>query len=391
MPHALLPAILRAAAEHFDLRGDFRHAVPHGSGHIHDTFAVTVHQAGTPVCYLLQRLNTHVFPQPALVMENIERVTAHLRNRLAATGVEDLSRRVLTLVPTREGRVLHVDDTGGCWRCYLFIEGARTYDQVESVPQAAAAARAFGEFQCWLADLPAPRLHVTIDGFHDGRRRFTALQRALRADPANRAAEVKSDIEFALAREAEVDVLLHAQAAGELPERVTHNDTKLNNVMLDDRTGEGVCVIDLDTAMPGLALHDFGDLCRSACRSSVEDERDLARVEARLDVFAGLARGYLDSTRGFLSPAERRLLVFSARLMTYTLGLRFLTDYLEGDHYFRIRRPGQNADRARAHFALLASFERHAEEMERIVEQAWAETQPANHPGTAADASLDRG
>jgi aminoglycoside phosphotransferase (APT) family kinase protein len=368
MTPAPSPNQLRALAAQFDIPGDFQSASPYGSGHINDTYAATFDQAGCRLRYILQRINHRVFKDPVVLMQNIGRVTAHVRRRLAAAGAADISRRVLTLIPTREGCGFQVDEAGNHWRCYLFIEGAQTYDQIETPAQARAAARAFGEFQQLLSDLPAPRLHDTIPGFHHTRQRFEALRAALARDAANRAAGVRREVEFALAREDMVDVLLTAQAAGELPERVTHNDTKLNNVMLDDRTGEGVCVIDLDTVMPGLALYDFGDMCRSACRPTLEDERDLSKVEARMDMFAALVRGYLASAGEFLVPAERRHLAFSARLITFEIGLRFLTDHLEGDRYFKIRRPDHNADRTRVQFKMTESFEQHAGEMERLVE-----------------------
>jgi aminoglycoside phosphotransferase (APT) family kinase protein len=359
---------LHAVAARFALAGDLVSISPYGSGHINDTYAAVFNQAGTQVRYVLQRINRHVFKNSAAVMENIGRVTAHVRKRLAAAGVADISRRVLTLVPTRDHQLSWVDTDGSHWRCYLFIEGARTYDQIESAAQATAAARAFGEFQGLLADLPAPRLHDTVPAFHHTRQRFAALRQAIENDSANRAAGVPREIAFALDRERIVDVLLDAQSRGELPERVTHNDTKLNNVMLDDRTNEGICVIDLDTVMPGLALYDFGDMCRSACRPTAEDERDLTKVEARMDMFAALVHGYLASAGAFLCPAERRHLAFSAQLITFEVGIRFLTDYLEGDRYFKIRSPDHNAARTRVQFKLLESFEHRADEMERLVE-----------------------
>lgn len=361
---------LRALAAEFQIPGDFQGATPYGSGHINDTFAATFDQAGTPVRYIFQRINPHVFQQPVALMENIVRVTRHVRERLLAAGATQVSRRGLTLVPTHEGRAWHTDAAGHVWRGYLFIEGAQTYDQIESPAQARAAARAFGEFQTLLADLPAPRLHDTVPHFHCTRRRFDAFAAAVASDPLNRAAEVRAEIEFAQRREALVDALPREQAAGLLPERVTHNDTKLNNVLLDDATGEGICVLDLDTVMPGLALFDFGDMCRSACRPTLEDERDLARVEARMDIFAALVAGYLSAAGTCLNPTEVARLAFSARLITLETGLRFLTDFLTGDRYFKTRRPGQNADRARVQLRLLASFEQQAEAMERIVAEA---------------------
>jgi hypothetical protein len=308
---------LRQVAARFQICGDFREAPPYGSGHINDTYAVVFDQAGSPIRYILQRINHNVFKDPAGLMHNIERVTAHIRRKLEAAGVDQICRRVLTLVPARDGKCWFADAEGNHWRCYLFIERAKTYDQIESPRQAFEAARAFGEFQKQLADLPAPRLHDTIPNFHHTRSRFDALRQAIEQDACNRAVGVKADIEFALRHEPLVDVLLDLQGRGLLPERVTHNDCKLNNVMLDDATSEGVCVIDLDTVMPGLALYDFGDMCRSATRPTLEDERDLSKVEMRMEMFEALVGGYMASAGGFLNPVEKGHLVFCAKLITW--------------------------------------------------------------------------
>ena len=357
---------LRDMVSCFALPGDFMAAVPYGSGHINDTYAVTVDQGGTPVRYILQRINHQVFKQPGLVMTNIERVVAHLRHTLEAAGVEDVTRRTLTLIPTTGGDSFHVDAGGNHWRIYVFIEKAQTYDEITSTDQAFQAARAFGRFQEQLRDLPGPRLQETIPGFHDTRARFAALQRAIEADACNRAAEVAADIAFALDREPMVDVLLDLHRKGDIPEIITHSDTKLNNVMLDNVTGEGICVIDLDTVMPGLFLYDFGDMVRTAARPTPEDEPDLSKVEARLEMFEAVTRGYLDAVGPALTCAEREHLVFSARLITFEIGIRFLTDYLEGDVYFKTHRDGHNRDRCRVQFAMVSSFESRAAEMDRI-------------------------
>ena len=359
-------ALLRGLVGRFRIPGDIGAIEPYGSGHINDTYCVAVRQAGAPVRYILQRINTAIFKDPAALMDNVRRVTAHLAADLARRGAEDATRRCLTVVPTIDG-ASWLDDGTGAWRVYLFIEGARTFDQIETPAQAGAAARAFGEFQRRLADLPAPRLADTIPNFHHTRSRFDVLRAAIEADAHNRAASVRDAIGFALAREPVVDVLLRAQAAGTIPERVTHNDTKLNNVMLDDATGEGLCVIDLDTVMPGLVLYDFGDMCRTATRPTPEDERDLSRVRMVPGMFEALARGYLASAGSFLVPGEFDHLAFSARLITFEIGIRFLADHLQGDVYFKTHRPGQNADRCRCQFAMVESFERHEEWMNRLI------------------------
>lgn len=355
----------------FRLPGQFKSGAPYGSGHINDTFAITMANGGAPVRYILQRINHRIFRDVPGLMENIQRVTEHAARRTAAAaaGGADASRRALTLIPTRDDQPVHRDAAGGWWRCYVFIEGARTYDVIEHPRQAREAARAFGEFQKLLVDLPGERLRETIPHFHDTRRRFENLQKAIEKDVSGRAAEAREEIAFARDREPQVDVLLNLQASGKIPERVTHNDTKLNNVMIDDATQEGICVIDLDTVMPGLALYDFGDMVRSATNAAAEDERDLARVHARLPIFEALVEGYLSAARSFLTPAELDHLAFSGRLITLEIGMRFLTDFLEGDVYFKTKRPGHNLDRARNQFALVRSLEAQQAAMEFMVKK----------------------
>ena len=359
---------LRAISRLFALQGDFAGGGVYGSGHINDTYSVTCNQAGTPVRYILQRVNHNVFKKPVELMENVARVTAHAQRRLAEAGDGEASRKALTTVPALDGKPYAFDADGNLWRVYLFIEKATGYDLIETNKQAYEAAKAFGDFQRLLADLPGERLHETIPNFHHTRKRFDVLLAAIAEDKCNRAAEVKADIEFALAREAEASVFLEAMASGEIPERVTHNDTKLNNVLIDDASGQGICVIDLDTTMPGCALYDFGDMVRSATNSAAEDETDLSKVTSRLEIFKALADGYLASARAFLLPAEIRQLVFAGRLLTFECGIRFLTDYLQGDVYFKTKRPGQNRDRCRNQFALVKSIEDQNEVMQAFVE-----------------------
>jgi hypothetical protein len=369
---------LRSVASRFQIYGDFGEAAPYGSGHINDTYAAVFDQAGTAMRYIFQRVNHNVFKDPAGLMGNVERVTAHIRRKLEAAGADQVSRRVLTLVPAHDAKCWYADAEGNHWRCYLFIERARSYDQIETARQAFEAARAFGLFQKQLADLSAPRLHDTIPNFHHTRSRFDALRQAIEQDTCNRAAGVKADIAFALRHEPLVDVLLDLQARGRLPERVTHNDCKLNNVMLDDDTGEGVCVIDLDTVMPGLALYDFGDMCRTATCPTAEDERDLSKVEMRMEMFDALVRGYLSSAGEFLNPVEKDHLVFCASLITFEIGIRFLADHLAGDRYFKVHRPGHSADRARVQFKMVDSFERNEAAMHKVVDTA-CEAGAASH------------
>lgn len=361
---------LREIARHFQIDADFLAAAPCSSGHINDTFVGTYRRDGAEIRFIHQWINHHVFRQPERVMENIDRVTTHQRRRLEEAGCPDPERRALTIVPTREGQPCHRTPEGHYWRTFRFIENAHTCEAVESPAQAAEVARAFGAFQQQLVGLPGPRLHETIPAFHDTPSRFAALVAAIDADPHGRAAAVRPEIDFALRRQAITGVLLAQHAAGHIPERITHNDTKLNNVMLTAE-GEGICVIDLDTVMPGLALYDFGDMVRTATSSTLEDERDLTKVHMQMPMFRALVDGYLSAARGFLTPGERDHLAFSGRLISFEIGLRFLTDHLLGDHYFRIHRPGQNLDRARTQFALVSSIEAQEEAMTAYVAERW--------------------
>ena len=353
---------VRAVARQFQLHGEFLEATPYGSGHINDTYCAVFDQAGVKNRYILQRINHNIFKNPVALMENIHRVTVHLAYK--AGGTSDFSRRVLTLVSTRDGGFYHRDAEGNHWRAYLLIEKARTYDAVESTEQAFKAARAFGNFQKLLADLPAPRLHDTIPDFHHTPKRFANLEKAIEANVAKRCDLARAEIEFALRHKAMCSMLLDAN----LPERVTHNDTKFNNVMLDDATGEGICVIDLDTVMPGLALYDFGDMVRTTTSPTREDELDLTKVGMQFPMFEALVRGYLSTAAEFLTPAEKKLLPLSGKLITFEIGIRFLTDYLAGDVYFKVHREHHNLDRCRTQFKLVESIESQEERMNQLVE-----------------------
>jgi hypothetical protein len=354
-------------ARHFMIPGDFASAAPYGSGHINDTFAAVFDQAGTRVRYIFQRMNTSVFKEPFLLMENVRLVTEHQRRKLLEAGCPDAGRRALTLLRTLDGKACHRDAEGGVWRAYLFIENASTFDSVRDPAQAYEAARAFGRFMRQVRDLPAGGLRETIPDFHNTPKRFEAFERAARRDAAGRAALAGPQIAFAMERRGMCGALLEKHAAGLIPSRVTHNDTKLNNVLMDDATGEGICVIDLDTVMPGLSLYDFGDMVRTATCPRPEDERDLSKVRMEMPLFQALARGFLESAHSALTPAERECMAFSGRLITFEIGLRFLTDFLEGDVYFKVHRPGHNLDRCRSQFKLAESIREQEDEMNRFV------------------------
>ncbi|MBU0640326.1 MAG: aminoglycoside phosphotransferase family protein [Planctomycetes bacterium] len=364
-----------SAAASFDLEGELDSAEPFGGGHINASYLLSYCGSAGVARFLLQRLNDAVFADPPAVMDNICRVTAHIAQKLAVRNTPDAVRRVLTLVPTRAGTSFLRGATGECWRMYRYIENTRIHEAVATAEQAYAAGRAFGEFQHLLADLPAPRLYETIPDFHNTPLRFAALEKAVQADVCARAATVRAEIEFAREQRALAPVLLAAQQAGEMPERVVHNDAKISNVLFDRDSGEAICVTDLDTVMPGSVLYDFGDMVRSMTCVAAEDEPDLARVEVQLPLFEGLAHGYLEAAAEFLTPAERDHLVLAGRLIALEQGVRFLSDYLNGDIYYQTTRPRHNLARCRAQLKLFASLTEHEPQMTDFVRN-WSPGKP---------------
>ncbi len=360
---------LRHVCDNFELLGEYVIAVPFGTGHINETFAATYDQGGTFVRYIVQEINTNVFRKPEQLMENFLRVTGHIGDKIRQErAVNPATRRqTIELIASRDGNSFYRDHEGRIFRCYVFVENARSYDVIEGEEQAYEAAAAFGNFQSDLADLDG-RLHETIPNFHHTVSRLAALERAAKEDQCGRLAEVMPEVDFIRERAADCSKLLDLQAAGEITERTTHNDTKLNNVLIDDLTGSGCCVIDLDTVMPGLPHYDFGDMVRTGTSPALEDERDLTKVTMRFAMFEALLRGYLAGAGNFLNPLEKSLLPFAGKLITMETAIRFLTDYLEGDVYFRIHRPGHNLDRCRTQIALVKSIEQQYSAMCRLVD-----------------------
>ena len=355
--------LLRQAAAAFDFGLPTGEAERYGAGHINDTFAVWA--ADHSRRWILQRINTDTFTDPAGLMENVTGVTSYLRREILARG-GDPDRETLNVVPTREGKPYYTDCEGGAWRAYLFVEGTVCLQKVENERDFYTAAETFGNFQNQLAGYPAATLHETIARFHDTPNRYANFEKALADDVMGRAREIGPEIAFIRAREADCHVLMDQLAAGVLPLRVTHNDTKLNNVLIDQATGKGICVIDLDTVMPGLSAYDFGDSIRFGANDCAEDEPDQSKVHFSLHLYEVFARGYLAAAGSAMTEAERRSLPWGAKLMTLECGIRFLTDYLEGDHYFKISRPAQNLDRARTQFTLVEGMEREFDAMTQL-------------------------
>jgi len=361
---------LRTIGRRFAIEGDFLSGGPYGHGHINDTYAVVYRLGSRQRRCILQRINHKVFKNPEGLMVNIVAVTRHLSCKIRAAGGDPL-RETLTVIPTLEGEAFLETEGAEYWRAYDFIEGARTYESVERLDHVVSAGRAFGTFQRLLSDFPAHQLSETIPDFHHTRKRYDAFLKSVAGDSQDRARQAEAEIEFVLRREPLVSVLVDKLSAGSLQQRITHNDTKFNNVMIDDRTGEGVCVIDLDTVMPGLSPYDYGDSIRSLANTGAEDETDLSKVAFDLPVFDLFTRGYLQAANDWLAQEEIDLLPFAAQLMTLECGMRFLTDYLQGDTYFKTRRPEHNLDRCRTQLKLVKDMEASADQMAAVV-QRWA-------------------
>lgn len=353
----------------FPFEGELETLKLYGSGHINDTYAAIFRLPdGTQKRYTVQRINTQVFRDPDGLMKNIVGVTSFLRKKIEQSGGNP-ERETLTALLTRDNKEYYQDMEGGCWRVYFYIRDSFSVDRAESVEEFYEAARTFGKFQMQLADYPAETLCETIPKFHDTVNRLQNLKNAIAADPMGRVKDVQAEINFALEREADTHVLLDLLHEGKLPLRVTHNDTKISNILLDSNTKQGICVIDLDTVLPGLVHYDFGDAIRFGASTAAEDEQDLSKVSMDLDLFEAYTRGFLEMVGSALSPMEKETLHWGAKLMTLECGMRFLTDYLEGDSYFKIHRDGQNLDRARTQFKLVADMEQKWDQMQEIIKR----------------------
>jgi hypothetical protein len=357
------------AIEAIDFQGEYVDHVRYGSGHINDTFLIRFQQVdGMMNKYILQRMNHEIFKNPDQLMRNICNVTAFLRGRIAETH-GDVDRETMNVIDTKEGGSYYKDTIGAYWRAYLFIDDAISYDQVNKPEDFYESAVSFGRFQHLLKDFNADSLFETIPDFHNTPMRFKAFVKATEEDVCRRAAGVQKEIEFLLQREQVMKVCMEHLKTGKLPLRVTHNDTKMNNILIDKTTGKGVCVIDLDTVMPGLSIFDFGDSIRFGANTATEDETDLSKVSLNIELFEQFTKGFLVGCQGSLTETELDMLPMGALLMTLECGMRFLTDYLQGDHYFRIHREGHNLDRCRTQFTLVEDMEHKLDQMNRIVDR----------------------
>ena len=351
----------------YDFAGEVVGAMRFGKGHINDTFCVyTQTEEGDCVRYILQRMSAAAFRHPDQLMQNIVGVTDYLRKVIEQSG-GDAARETMTVLRTKAGGTFFTDTAGGAWRVYPFVERTRCLQAAETPELFYASAKAFGKFQRMLKDYPAETLFETIEKFHDTEDRLAKFEAALAADKMDRAKDCAPEIAFVQAHAADCGVAMGALRAGKLPLRVTHNDTKLNNVLIDSATGEGVCVIDLDTVMPGLSINDFGDSIRFGANHSAEDERDLSKVNFDLSLFEIYTKGFLEGAAGTQTDAEKEYLPWGAKLMTLECGIRFLTDYLDGDNYFHVQREGQNLDRCRTQFKLVRDMEAAWDAMNAVV------------------------
>ena len=358
--------ILEEVLNAYDFPATLLGAARYGQGHINDTFCVVCQpQEGDAIRFILQGLSLAAFPHPDELMENFIGITSYLKDKVIANGGDPL-RETLSLVKTKDGKDYYTDRNGKVWRLTPFIENTDCFQS--ATPELfEASARSFGRFQYMLQGYPAETLHEAIVNFHNTEDRYAKFEAALAADKHDRAKDIQAEIQFVTDRKADCSVALQALRDGKLPLRVTHNDTKLNNILIDRDTHEGICVIDLDTTMPGLSINDFGDSIRFGANHSKEDEKDLTKVNFDIELYEAYTRGFLEGAQGSLTEGELEYLPWGARLMTLECGIRFLTDYLDGDHYFRIHYPEQNLDRCRTQFKLVKDMEEQFDAMAAVI------------------------
>ena len=356
--------MIETIVKNFDIEGSFISGEPYGSGHINDTRLVVTDKKR----YIFQRINKNVFKDPASLMDNFQKVTSYLADMIKEEGGDPL-RETLNVIKAKDGKNYCVDANGDFWRALIFVEDSMSFDKVERPEQFYDSAVAFGNFQYMLREFPAETLVETIVNFHNTPDRLRQLREAVTLDKCQRLSEVTAEVEFANAREEFIGTFERARAEGKLPLRVTHNDTKLNNILFDKNSGKALCIIDLDTIMPGYSVNDFGDSIRFGATTALEDEADLSRVNFDIELYELYVKGFIEGAKGGLTDFELEMLPYGAMMMTLECGMRFLTDYLSGDTYFRTHRPGQNLDRARNQFKLVSDMEARLDDMKAIVKK----------------------
>ena len=355
----------KAIFENFAVQGTFASCAPIGEGHINDTFLVKTAEAGFPD-YVIQRINHAIFTNVDGLMENIQRVTSHLHKKLTEEPAGAGQTVAMRLFETKSHQTYFQDLQGNYWRCFEFVKNSTTNNAPLSPRRAFEGGKALGKFQFLLSDLPGEPLFEILPDFHNLKKRLENFNRSLSKNPVGRADSVKTEIEKMLVRADEMLLVYRLGEAGKIPVRITHNDTKFNNILFDD-DGNAICIIDLDTVMPGYVLYDFGDAIRTLANAATEDEDDLSKVSFDLVLYKSFAQGYLAEAGKFLTQTEKQHLAFSAKLLTYIMGLRFLTDYIAGDVYYKISRPNHNIVRGRNQICLLESMEGNFGEMQRVI------------------------
>jgi len=363
-----MPQNLEKVTSQFNIKGTVDSVEPFGDGLINTSYKVKTREADAPN-YLLQLINHHIFQNVPMLTKNIWRVTSHIRKKLEEQNVADIDRKVLTPIDTQEGKGFYQDGDGNYWRMFLFIEGARTYNQLTNSRQAHMGGKAFGQFQRLVSDLPGEPLYPVIEGFHNTEMRINTFKERVKEDPAGRIKDVQPEVDFLMERSEEYKKIIQMGREGKIPERIVHQDTKFNNVLLDENDNI-LCVIDLDTVMPGYVCYDLGDAIRTGASTGKEDDPDLDKVNIDMDLYEGFVNGYLEETREVLTPAEIDTLAFGAKLLTYEQAVRFLDDYINNDKYYKTEYPDHNRVRAKAQIKLLQSMEENWTRMQEIVEKA---------------------
>jgi thiamine kinase-like enzyme len=358
---------LKKIYDSFLADGSFSDAISYGSGHIHDTFRVETSEKEKDD-YILQRLNNRVFRNIPELQDNIERVTSHINKKLLSIPGADVKRECLTVISAKNGKSWVEDEDGSFWRMFIYIPNHRSYDIVDTPDKAIEGGKAIGRFQALLADLPGKPLYETIPYFHDIGKRLEAFISTVKSDRLARTKSSLGEIDFILKRAEEMKIILKLGKEGKIPMRITHNDTKFNNILLDEND-KALCIIDLDTVMPGYVHYDFGDAIRTASNTAAEDEKELSKIRMDIGLFKAFAEGYLSETNDTLNNVEKEYLAFAPLLITYTMAVRFLTDYLDGDNYYKIHHEHHNLQRAKAQLKLVESMEEQYGEMKKIIQK----------------------